>query len=284
MAQLQENINSIITAFYAYAQRDGDCSTLSKEELRQLIQQEFADVIANPHNLETVEKVLCFLDDDTNDRVDFSEFLSLVFCVAKVCYSCNKLLRQYHRLESGHELTAREEAGREQQPAGPHAAERVSYHWQIQEQGTNNQVHKGETPDTHQTQEPETSDQGPDTHQADGTEAPEWDPNRVEILHIETTERDQNTCQADETGTPGQDPKTHQAQETKTPEQGPKYHQAQDAETLEKASSSHQVLEMESAEPDLNCPSETPGRDTSNETQLCKAFQQDPKPSEAQKL
>ena len=39
MAQLQENINGIITVFYTYARSDGDSSTLSRGELRQLIEQ-----------------------------------------------------------------------------------------------------------------------------------------------------------------------------------------------------------------------------------------------------
>lgn len=45
MTQLQGNIEGIVSAFNAYAKEDGGCITLSKGELRQLIQQEFADVL-----------------------------------------------------------------------------------------------------------------------------------------------------------------------------------------------------------------------------------------------
>lgn len=45
MSQLLRNIRSIICIFEKYAKDDGDCSTLSKGELKQLIQTEFADVI-----------------------------------------------------------------------------------------------------------------------------------------------------------------------------------------------------------------------------------------------
>lgn len=45
MSHLLRNIRSIICIFEKYAKDDGDCSTLSKGELKQLIQTEFADVI-----------------------------------------------------------------------------------------------------------------------------------------------------------------------------------------------------------------------------------------------
>lgn len=45
MAQLQENANSIISAFYTCTRSDGNCSPLSKEELKLLIEQEFADAM-----------------------------------------------------------------------------------------------------------------------------------------------------------------------------------------------------------------------------------------------
>ncbi|XP_075032374.1 uncharacterized protein LOC142094282 [Calonectris borealis] len=327
MAQLQENINGIVAAFYMCARSDGNCSPLSREELRQLIEQEFADAMENPQDPKTIKKVLCFLDDDSNCRVDFSELLSLVFRVAKACY---KPLQQHQAPEDGQEPTAQEKAGGER-PQGPRTAGRVSSNQQVPGQGVKNQVQdtktqdpdndqtqesetpeqdrdtrqtqEGKTPDqdaddhqtqegetkeqdrdthqtqegetkeqdqdTRQTQEGETKEQDRDTHQDDGTKAPEGDPESGEILDTATPQQDRNTHKAEEAETPEQDPKTHQAKETAAPGQG---------------SNHHQSPETESAEQDLNCPSETRGRDPNNKTWVCEAPQQDPNSSKTQKL
>lgn len=45
MAQPQENASDIGALFYVCARSDGDCSPLRREELRQLIEQEFADAM-----------------------------------------------------------------------------------------------------------------------------------------------------------------------------------------------------------------------------------------------
>ncbi|NXV98413.1 CRNN protein, partial [Calonectris borealis] len=297
MAQLQENINGIVAAFYMCARSDGNCSPLSREELRQLIEQEFADAMENPQDPKTIKKVLCFLDDDSNCRVDFSELLSLVFRVAKACY---KPLQQHQAPEDGQEPTAQEKAGGEQ-PQGPRTVGRVSSNQQVPGQGVKNQVQdtktqdpdndqtqesetpeqdrdtrqtqEGKTPDQdaddHQTQEGETKEQDRDTHQDDGTKAPEGDPESGEILDTATPRQDRNTHKAEEAETPEQDPKTHQAKETAAPGQD---------------SNHHQSPETESAEQDLNCPSETRGRDPNNKTWVCEAPQQDPNSSKTQKL
>ncbi|NXF64803.1 CRNN protein, partial [Ciccaba nigrolineata] len=254
MAQLQENINGIVAAFYVCARSDGNCSPLSREELRQLIEQEFADALENPQDPKTIKKVLCFLDDDSNCRVDFSELLSLVFRMAKACY---KPLQQHQAPEDGQEPTAQEKTGGEQL-SGLHAAGRVSSNQQVPEQGVNDQ-----------TQEDETSKLDQDNHQDDRTEAPEGDPERDEILDTATSEQDRDTHKDEETETPKQDPKTHQAQETEAPGQG---------------SNHHQSPETEAAQQDLNCPSETQGSDPNNKTQDCEAPQQDPNPGKTQKL
>ncbi|NXF52855.1 CRNN protein, partial [Oceanites oceanicus] len=309
MAQLQENINGIVAAFYMCARSDGNCSPLSREEMRQLIEQEFADAIENPQDPKTIKKVLCFLDDDSNCRVDFSELLSLVFRVAKACY---KPPPQRQGPEDGQEPTAQEKAGREQ-PQGPHTAGRVSSNQQVPEKGVKNQVQdtktqdpdnhqiqEGETQeqdqDTHQTQEGETSKQDRDTRETQEGETPEQDQDTRQTQEGETPEQDQDTHQDDETeapernsesgeildaATPEQDSNTHKAEETETPEQDSKTHQAKETEAPGQGSNHHQSPETESAEQDLNCPSETRGRVPNNKTKVSK---QDPDPRKTQKL
>ncbi|NXN60003.1 CRNN protein, partial [Rynchops niger] len=292
MAQPEENIHDISAPVYLCVGNDGNCSPLSREELRQLIEQEFEDAMENPQDPKTVKKVLRFLDDDSNRRVDFSELLSLVFRTAKACY---KPLQLGQGQEDGQEPTEEEKADGEQ-PSRPHAAGRVTRNQQVPEQGVNNQVQdtdnhqtqEGETPeedqDTRQNQEGETTKQDRDNrrtqegempkqdhynHQDDRTGASEGDLERGEILDTATAEQNRNIGKAEETKSPKQNPKTHQAKKTEAPGQG---------------SNHHQSPETDSAEQDLNCPSETRGRDPKNKTQVCENPQQDPNPNKTQKL
>ncbi|NWX78140.1 CRNN protein, partial [Alca torda] len=336
MAQPEENIHDIGAPVYLCVGSDGNCSPLSKEELRQLIEQEFGDAMENPHDPKTVKKVLRFLDDDSNRRVDFSELLSLVFRTAKACY---KPLQPGQGQEDGQEPTEEEKAGGEQPPR-PHTAGRVSRNRQVPEQGVNNQgtdnhhTQEGETPeedqDTHQNQEGETPEEDQDTRQNQEGETPEEDQDTRQNQEGETSEEDQDTHQNQEgetpeedqdtrqnqeegetpkqdrdnhqddrtgasegdpergeildTATPEQSRNTHKAEETKSPKHDPKTHQAKKTEAPGQGSNHHRSPETESAEQDLNCPSETRGRDPKNKTQVCEALQQDPNPDKTQKL
>ncbi|XP_048359744.1 repetin-like [Sphaerodactylus townsendi] len=84
---LLDSVCSVVEVFYEYAERDGDCFTLNRRELKKLIQKEFSEVLQDPRDPRAVELVLQLLDLNGDCLVDFNEFLILVFQVAMACYS-----------------------------------------------------------------------------------------------------------------------------------------------------------------------------------------------------
>ncbi|XP_009576948.1 PREDICTED: trichohyalin-like, partial [Fulmarus glacialis] len=86
MSRFLDSVSTIISVFHKHAKEDGDCSNLSRRKMKEFLQKEFADVIANPHDPQTIDKILQFLEWDGDGEIDFNEFLLLVFRVAKACY------------------------------------------------------------------------------------------------------------------------------------------------------------------------------------------------------
>ncbi|XP_037227160.1 trichohyalin-like [Falco rusticolus] len=86
MSRFLDSISTIISIFHQHTKEDGDHSKLSRRQMKEFIQREFADVIAKPHDPQTIDKILQFLEWDGDGEIDFNEFLLLVFRVAKACY------------------------------------------------------------------------------------------------------------------------------------------------------------------------------------------------------
>uniref|UniRef100_A0A670K4Z1 Protein S100 n=1 Tax=Podarcis muralis TaxID=64176 RepID=A0A670K4Z1_PODMU len=87
MSQLLGNIHSIIGAFNKYAKDDGECATLSKGELKSLIQKEFAEVIVNQKDPGVLDRMMKKLDMNNDGQLDFGEFLNLIGGLAQACHS-----------------------------------------------------------------------------------------------------------------------------------------------------------------------------------------------------
>ncbi|XP_024428492.2 repetin [Desmodus rotundus] len=94
MAQLLNSILTVIKVFQKHANGDGDRALLCKKELKQLLLDEFGNILRRPNDPETVETILSLLDKDRNGHVDFQEYLLLVFQLTQACY--HKLENKSH--------------------------------------------------------------------------------------------------------------------------------------------------------------------------------------------
>ncbi|XP_051627100.1 cornulin-like [Manacus candei] len=178
MAQLQDNLSAISAAFYRGTQ---SCSPLSREELRQLMEQEFGDALENPQDPESIQKVLCFLADGNNCRVGFGELLRLVFHVAKACY---KPLQQHQGQEGetpGQEQDTPRGEGAEAAGGDPEGGEILDTATPEQDRNTREAEEAEETtkqdPKTPQTPETEAPGEGSKHHQSPEPEPAKQDPN-----------------------------------------------------------------------------------------------------------
>ncbi|KAM5295290.1 protein S100-B-like [Glossophaga mutica] len=86
MSTLLENVMAIIDLFQQYSKTDKDTDTLSKEELKELLEKEFRPILKNPDDPDTAAVFMDILDIDDNQKLDFTEFFLMVFKLAKACY------------------------------------------------------------------------------------------------------------------------------------------------------------------------------------------------------
>ncbi|KAF5916237.1 hypothetical protein HPG69_010597 [Diceros bicornis minor] len=98
MSNLLRNVVTVIDVFYKYTKQDGECGTLIKDELKELLEKEFCPILKNPDDPDTVKVIMHMLDRDHDLRLDFTEFLLMVF---KLAMACNKVLSKEYCKASG---------------------------------------------------------------------------------------------------------------------------------------------------------------------------------------
>ncbi|XP_074044973.1 trichohyalin-like protein 1 [Macrotis lagotis] len=85
MPQLLQGVIYIIETFHKYATDEGDCWTLSLEQLKQLLLGEIGDFL-KPFDILTARSNLNLLARDGNETISFNEFILLIFDLLNICY------------------------------------------------------------------------------------------------------------------------------------------------------------------------------------------------------
>ncbi|KAL9852792.1 protein S100-P [Geothlypis trichas] len=92
MSQLETAMGMIIAVFDQYARADGNRQTLSKAELKTLLEKELPNFLATGKDKNAIDKVFKNLDENGDSQVDFKEF---VIFVAALTGCCHKYFEQY---------------------------------------------------------------------------------------------------------------------------------------------------------------------------------------------
>uniref|UniRef100_A0A8C1DI60 Protein S100 n=1 Tax=Cyprinus carpio carpio TaxID=630221 RepID=A0A8C1DI60_CYPCA len=75
----------LIAAFYKYSGKEGDKTTLSKGELKDMLTAELGDILGKSSDKAAVDKIFKDLDANADGTVDFKEYVTLVACITMLC-------------------------------------------------------------------------------------------------------------------------------------------------------------------------------------------------------
>ncbi|KAK9526702.1 hypothetical protein VZT92_015387 [Zoarces viviparus] len=92
MSDTQKAMALLIATFDKYAGKEGDKNTLTKGELKELLQSEFGDMLGKASDKKALDSLFKGLDANQDNSVDFNEFTNLVSCITVMCHDhfCKK--------------------------------------------------------------------------------------------------------------------------------------------------------------------------------------------------
>ncbi|KAM5271894.1 protein S100-P [Ctenodactylus gundi] len=87
MTELETSIGMLIDVFRRYSGREGSGQTLTKGELKELLEKELPGFLQSGKDTDTVNKLLGDLDANGDAEVDFKEFMVFVAALTFACHT-----------------------------------------------------------------------------------------------------------------------------------------------------------------------------------------------------
>ncbi|KAM6968218.1 ictacalcin-like [Aplochiton taeniatus] len=88
--QMQQAMGLLISTFHKYSEKEGDKDTLSKGELKSLLQAEFGELLGKANDQKAMDQIFKDLDANQDGTVDFQEYVTLAACLTMICHECFK--------------------------------------------------------------------------------------------------------------------------------------------------------------------------------------------------
>ncbi|XP_051722749.1 ictacalcin-like isoform X3 [Ctenopharyngodon idella] len=85
MSDIQKAMALLVAAFHKYSGKEGDKLTLSKGELKDLLNAELGDLLGKSQDKAALDKIFKDLDANADGAVDFQEYVTLIACITMLC-------------------------------------------------------------------------------------------------------------------------------------------------------------------------------------------------------
>ncbi|NXS60591.1 M126 protein, partial [Brachypteracias leptosomus] len=81
LSELEKAMDVIIDVFHQYSRREGDLDTLTKAELKLLIEKQLANYLKHVKNQATIDQIMKDLDMNKDSQLSFNETMLLIIRV-----------------------------------------------------------------------------------------------------------------------------------------------------------------------------------------------------------
>ncbi|NWI71434.1 M126 protein, partial [Todus mexicanus] len=81
LSELEKAMDVIIDVFHQYSRREGDRDTLTKNELKLLIEKQLANYLKHVKNQATIDQIMKDLDVNKDKQLSFNEVMMLIIRV-----------------------------------------------------------------------------------------------------------------------------------------------------------------------------------------------------------
>ncbi|KGL78488.1 Protein MRP-126, partial [Tinamus guttatus] len=78
LSELEKSIDTIIDVFHQYSRREGDKDTLTRAEMKLLLEKQLANYLRHVKNQSSLDQIFKDLDTNKNQQLSFGEVMMLI--------------------------------------------------------------------------------------------------------------------------------------------------------------------------------------------------------------
>ncbi|XP_039535724.1 protein S100-A10b [Pimephales promelas] len=93
-SDLERAMETLIMVFHRYADTEGSKASLSRKELKLLMEKELSSFLKTQKDPAAIDKIMRDLDSNGDGEVNFEEFVSLVVGLSIACEQIYQLHKQ----------------------------------------------------------------------------------------------------------------------------------------------------------------------------------------------